>query len=218
MVNNVVYNYGTTGVEVGNRGIATSSAIVGNVFLSGPDSVPTQPVFVRGASNAATVVNGSHIYLADNTTGSVANDPWSLAFVESPVTQSMVAVSSAPTWPPRLVAAPTANGGVLNAVLTRAGARPADRDSADVRIIDSVRNRKGQIINCVVADGSQRCAKNAGGWPSAVSRSRYLTLPANPDQVNSDGYTNLEKWLQQLAAEVEGRAEVPMPPANAQLR
>jgi hypothetical protein len=95
--------------------------------------------------------------------------------------------------------------------------RPGERDTADARVVDSVRNRTGRFVNCVSADGSDRCARNAGGWPASVSRTRVLQLPADPDRVNPDGYTNLEKWLQQLAAEVEGRAEVPAPPRNAQL-
>src|SRR5690606_12613203 len=84
------------------------------------------------------------------------------------------------------------------------GARPADRDPVDARIVRSVREGGGQIINCVSADGTARCAKNAGGWPELASNRRALTLPENPNAVGSDGYTNLEKWLHQMAAAVEG--------------
>jgi hypothetical protein len=45
---------------------------------------------------------------------------------------------------------------------------------------------------------------------------RALTLPANPDSVTASGYTNLELWLQRMAAEVEGRpSAAPNPPVLA---
>jgi hypothetical protein len=217
MVNNVVYNYGDSGVEVANLGGTSQSSIVGNVFLRGPNSTSSQPIFIRGASNNSTLLSGSKLYLADNSTGAAAADQWLLAYVEQPVTKSLVSMLSAPLWPNGLVALPTANSGVLNSVLAQSGARPADRDSADTRVINGVRTRGGSFINCVSADGSQRCQKNAGGWPAAPTRTRVLQLPPNPNQVNSDGYTNLEKWLHDMSAQVEGRSEVPTPPVNAKL-
>jgi hypothetical protein len=35
--------------------------------------------------------------------------------------------------------------------------------------------------------------------------------------VGGDGYTALEKWLHEMAAEVEGGTQVPTPPPNTQL-
>ena len=57
-------------------------------------------------------------------------------------------------------------------MLSFAGARPTDRDSVDKRIVSSVRNRTGQIINCVAANGTTRCSKNAGGWPTYAQNHR----------------------------------------------
>jgi hypothetical protein len=94
--------------------------------------------------------------------------------------------------------------------LAHAGARPADRDSVDRRIVTQVRNRNGQIINCVSSNGTTRCNKNAGGWPTLAQNTRRLTLPANPNTVTASGYTNLELWLhshdQQLAGVVQTTA------------
>ena len=82
-------------------------------------------------------------------------------------------------------------------VLANAGARPADRDPVDKRIVSDVRNGAGKII------ASQ---KDVGGWPKLAESRRKLTIPDNPNgDDDGDGYTNLEEWLHKFAAEVEGR-------------
>ena len=87
-------------------------------------------------------------------------------------------------------------------------ARPADRDPVDARIVKSVRDRTGNIINCVAANGTTRCQRNGGGWPSLAENKQALTLPANPNEVGADGYTNLEKWLHKMASKVEGSSPI----------
>jgi len=82
-------------------------------------------------------------------------------------------------------------------VLANAGARPADRDPVDKRIVNDVKKGTGNII------ASQ---KDVGGWPELAENRRKLTLPENPSgDDDRDGYTNLEEWLHGYAAEVEGR-------------
>lgn len=88
--------------------------------------------------------------------------------------------------------------------LLHSGARPADRDTVDVQLVEDVRNGTGQIINCVSSDGSERCTKNAGGWPTYSVNNRSLTLPSNENgDDDGDGYTNLEEWLHEQAGFVE---------------
>ena len=80
-------------------------------------------------------------------------------------------------------------------VLANAGARPADRDPVDARVVKSVRQQTGAII------GSQ---DDVGGWPDIEQNHRPLTLPENPNgDDDGDGYTNLEEWLHAFAAEAE---------------
>lgn len=102
-------------------------------------------------------------------------------------------------------------------VLKNAGARPSDRDSVDKRVVLSVRARTGGIINCVAADGTTRCSKNAGGWPTLARNARKLTLPANPNSVASNGYTNLENWLHAMDLTLQGVASKDSPIAPASL-
>jgi len=80
-------------------------------------------------------------------------------------------------------------------VLANAGARPADRDPVDARIVREVRTRTGSI------PASQ---EDVGGWPALAENYRKLTVPDNPNgDDDGDGYTNLEEWLHRFAAQVE---------------
>jgi hypothetical protein len=101
---------------------------------------------------------------------------------------------------------PTANNVVRDHVLKYSGARPGDRDSVDTRIVAQVRAGTGRIINCVAPNGTARCNRNGGGWPSYPENRRALVLPDAPNTVTASGYTNLELWLHDMAADVEGRS------------
>ena len=61
---------------------------------------------------------------------------------------------------------------------------------------------------------NMNCSKNAGGWPVYAENYRELTIPDNPNSDDDgDGYTNLEEWLHNFSAVVEGRVvEPPEPP------
>ena len=84
-------------------------------------------------------------------------------------------------------------------VLANAGARPADRDSVDERVVNEVKNRTGDI---------PKSQEDVGGWPDLAENRRDLTIPENLyGDDDGDGYTNLEEWLHGFAAEVEGRME-----------
>jgi pectate lyase len=206
VVNNVVYNRGQADVDLqGENGIVTNTTVIGNVFLRGPDyKRGYRPVHVF-ATGKLIPTPGSKIYVADNDSIEATDDPWSVTSnnlgerISGDLRSDVL-----PAWPAGMTRLPTAGGTVLNRVLKYAGARPADRDAVDKKAVSSVQNNSGQIINCVADDGSTRCQRNAGGWPTAPSNKRALTLPSNPDTVTPSGYTNLELWLQKMSAEVEG--------------
>ncbi len=133
--------------------------------------------------------------------------PWSLAgAIYGSLSMANLRSGSPLAWPAGMTTLPTSDNVVREHVLRYSGARPADRDSADRRIIEQTRNGTGRIINCVAANGTARCNRNGGGWPAMAENRRALTLPADPNTVTASGYTNLELWLQRMAAEVEGRA------------
>jgi hypothetical protein len=178
-------------------------SIVGNLFIKGPSSsgnVMPITLQTKGSGSAGD----SRVYLSGNRSlDHSTTNQWQL--VNNQLT-STPSASSPPSWIDGLSAASAITSDVLNMVLANVGARPADRDSVDVRIINETRERRGSIINCVAADGSARCQKNAGGWPKLAQNYRKLTIPASPSaDDDKDGYTNLEEWLHQMAYEVEGK-------------
>jgi hypothetical protein len=104
---------------------------------------------------------------------------------------------------------PLASGAVFDVVLTNAGARPADRDAVDLRLVNDVENRTGSHIS------SQQ---QVGGWPNLPVNGRTLLLPPDPHGASASGYTNLEVWLHNYAAAVEARSETSaITPRNLQI-
>jgi hypothetical protein len=219
MVNNLVYNRGHMDVDLqGEDGIVSKDSIVGNEFLRGPSfSRDTRPIFVR-TSSAYSLVYGSHVYVHDNRapdSGSTYSDLVTLTggnVIPNLMTQSSVVV-----WNTGLVARNTAENAVYDRVLAYAGARPKDRDSVDKRVVASVRTRTGQIINCVSPNGTTRCSKNAGGWPTYARNHRSLVLPANQASIASNGYSNLENWLNSMDKSIDGTTLTSSPAASPAL-
>jgi hypothetical protein len=195
-----------TAIDLQSHGAVTQNSVVGNVFVPGPDTAGSAaPIGLR--ADATTLRPGAKVFILDNHGPGVTSDPWSLAGSIYGSLQLANFKSNSPlAWPAGMTTAPTSNSVVLNRVLKNAGARPADRDSVDSRIIQQVRARTGRIINCVAPNGSERCNRNGGGWPSVPENRRELTLPADPNTVTASGYTNLELWLHGMAADVEGRS------------
>jgi hypothetical protein len=78
------------------------------------------------------------------------------------------------------------------------GARPADRDSVDLRLMAEIENGRASFKNSVA---------EAGGYPALAENTIQLEIPKNPhSDADGDGYTNLEEWLHSFAALVEGAA------------
>lgn len=205
IVNNVIYNWGNTAVDLQSRGDVTQNSVVGNVFLPGPDTAGDTAIGLR--ADASTLQPGAKVYLSDNLAPSTTSDPWSVAgAIYGTLTLSNFRSAAPLAWPAGMTTLPTSDNVVREYVLKFAGARPADRDSADRRIIDQVRARTGRIINCVAPNGTTRCSRNGGGWPALAENHRALTLPADPNGVTASGYTNLEVWLHNMSAQVEGRS------------
>ncbi len=127
------------------------------------------------------------------------------------VIPNLMTQTTAPVWNTGLVARKTADSAVYSRVLSFAGARPTDRDSVDKRVVLSVRKRTGQIINCVSPNGTTRCSKNAGGWPTYAQNRRTLTLPSNQASIASNGYSNLENWLNSMDRSLNGVVQAASP-------
>lgn len=205
-VNNVVYDRGTMALDLqAEGGRSTKSSVVGNVFIDGPSlNRETRPIYIRTSGNLR-LGSSSRVYVWDNTSPNLGSALNSLMVLTGgDVISGLISTTSAPVWNGGLTARRTANNAVYDRVLEYAGARPTDRDSVDKRIVSNVKNRRGGVFNCVSANGSSRCNKNAGGWPSYAQNRRTLVLPANQASIASNGYTNLENWLHRQSKLVAG--------------
>lgn len=77
--------------------------------------------------------------------------------------------------------------GAYVSVLSNSGARPNNRDSVDIRVINDVKNKTGRIINS---------PSDVGGWPNLAINIRQFIIPTNPhNDDNGNGLTNLEELL-----------------------
>jgi hypothetical protein len=213
MVNNLVYDRGTMDLDLASQdGDVSRSSVVGNEFLRGPSfSRDTRPIFVR-TNGPHTLGTGSRVYVYDNRapdSGSTYSELVTLT--GGKVIPGLMTQTSAPVWNTGLVARKTAHSAVYSRVLSFAGARPTDRDSVDKRIVSNVRNRNGKVINCVSPNGTTRCSKNAGGWPRYAQNHRTLTLPSNQASIASNGYSNLENWLNSMDRSIAGAVQSSSP-------
>jgi hypothetical protein len=215
-VNNLVYDRATMDVDLQSQnGRVTKSSVASNVFLRGPSfSRDTRPVFVH-TSGTYALIAGSRVYTTDNYAPESTSGL--IALAGGDLLSNLLQTLSIPVWNSGLVAIDTASNAVYYSVLKLAGARPADRDSVDKRIVQDVRARTGRVINCVSANGTTRCTKNAGGWPSLAQNRRTLTLPANPGSTASNGYTNLENWLHSMDRNLAGEVQSDSPSSPAAL-
>jgi pectate lyase len=214
-VNNVVYNRSTRDLDLQSEdSAATKNTVLNNLFIRGPSyTSDTSPIFIR-TSGDLTLGSGSRVYATGNY--SVDYEREILSTTGEPIT-GLLTLGSYPVWNNGLTVQNTANDVVFNRVMTYAGARPMDRDTVDKRIVSQTKARTGQIINCVASNGTTRCNKNAGGWPTLAQNRRTLTLPANHSAIAANGYSNLENWLHQHDLTVAGQVQSSSPIAPATL-
>jgi hypothetical protein len=170
----VMYNWGSACVGVGARGNQrmlqpAQAVLIGNVAIAGRDTRsnffvksvdPGGQVFAR--DNIAVGANGAPLRMTDN---------------------GVVLLTAIPEWSPQI--ASTRPWDNLARVLRSAGARPARRDPIDARIVRSVINGDGAIID------SQ---EQVGGYPVRQQTSRPVVVP--------DGVDQRRHWLDQLAIDL----------------
>lgn len=174
VVNNLMYNLGNTAVQLGyiadeylETGFTPENpkvAVVGNKLIYGRDSYSDLPL----------IAYQGDAFTTDNI---VSN----LIAKSMPQRQGAVnKLASAPVWPDGLK--PISAASVEEYVLKNVGARPWERDPIDKRIIMSVIDRKGKIID------SQN---EVGGYPRYPTTHRKLTVPKH----------NVEEWLMRFIPE-----------------
>jgi hypothetical protein len=206
-INNLIYNYGKYGARCLEQEGGADITLIGNHYVHGPDNIDSD---IMSCSRVGC--DNSTIFMSDNKENdTIPNSQWDEG--------TCVPVSARASSPPaRSDVKAMSVSFVKDHVLSNVGARPADRDAVDKRIVNDVINGTGRIID------SQN---DVGGWPVLATNYRALTIPGNPNgDDDGDGYTNLEEWLHAFAPEVEGDGggpiddpitKVPNPPTNLKI-
>jgi pectate lyase len=201
--NNVIYNWAGRAAGYNADGSNKANSItkmnfVANYYKTGANSSGSL-AFSESTKTA------SAFFSANSMNGSYPDDPWSLVTFDNFSQQDLNAYKQPgpiPVPPVKTDKATTA----YKRILADCGATLPKRDAVDIRIINSVKNRTGKIIND---------EEEVGGWPKLKSakppkdsdrdgmpdnwEKRYGLNPSNPADRNNDpdkdGYTNLEEYL-----------------------
>jgi hypothetical protein len=173
VVNNVIANPGQRAIHAsvpGSEGLNLPKArisVVGNVVLFGEKSKRSARAIFEGMADG---------YFKDNEGYDWFGRPLDLLRAPFPL------LEKAPVWPEGLNA--TSTTAALWRVARFAGARPAERDAIDTRIVREALTGTARIID------SQ---DEVGGYPKIEPVTRKLDVPEK----------NRRAWLEKLAREVE---------------
>jgi len=200
IANNVVYDFDNASAtqvidneyRAGGRLLST---VVGNYYRRGPSTD-----FYVSAVGARYLSPSSRLYLSDNALDGGLIPIWDFFLIGDDGADPRVGS------PPVSVSGytPMSSGAAYSLVLSKAGARPNQRDAVDTRTVGEVQTRTGHFLSNPA---------EVGGFPSLAVNARPLDLPANPHALAQSGYTVLEEWLHDFAAFVEdGTNAAPVPP------
>jgi hypothetical protein len=154
MINNVIYGWGgttswnTTNIsDLDNFDIPTYLDVIGNVYRAGPQGLST-----AYAIYSENTPSNSRLFIADNIAPKISN-------VESKY-RALTRILTGP--------AAIASSLVFDSVLSKAGSRPWDRNTDDLRIIAGVRN------------STLRLRDSVGTWPTLAVNRRTVTINIDP--------------------------------------
>jgi len=194
MVDDTSDKKGTVLVAIDGNYMETSSRVADNrIVFRSRDYYPSK--YFVGENNSID--------------GALTTDPWNSDLVNKchnwggtcdPMPPEKIALARQDAiWVKEFTPMPVED--VPSYVRKNAGARPADRDPVDARIIAQAETKHAHIIE------SQ---DDVGGWPALAQNYRALVFPQNPHAVQPSGYTALEEWLHGFADAVEGE-KIPNP-------
>jgi len=189
--NNLIYNYQTLATFYEDPDGAEPPGLlathVGNAYKTGPSTTPTSYLY-----GSRYLASGSQVYIADTTVDYTGSAPIGFTVINGDGINPTTGVST----PPVTVAGYQliASADVAAVVLATAGARPADRDTVDTRIVAEVLARTGSLI---------AHQSDVGGWPSLAVNTTTHVLPSNETDILPSGISVLQSWVNDRAAEVE---------------
>ncbi|MBO0992135.1 fibronectin type III domain-containing protein [Bacillus sp. SD088] len=203
-VNNIVYNWGqypyVAGGESGTKGYGN---VVGNYFIAGLNSKDPEYAIVRGNENYQVFLENNR--LDHNQNGILDGKDTGTDMIEAE--RPSVVVPERFEYPLVHTQEPEE---AYEYVLDYSGAS-LTRDDVDKRVIDSVRDQTGVIIGHetdvggypALQQGTLPLDSDGDGMPDEWEIKNGLD-PNDPEDRNGDmhgeGYTNLEYYLNELAA------------------
>jgi pectate lyase len=203
MINNVIYNWGQRGLNLGNcfPEHGEKSDVISNFFKKGPNSSGLSIEVSKCWINAKVYLKGN----IGPGQQKESLDSWDLVYntAGSQIKASESVLESARvTFQPALEA--------YELVLKYAGAVIPNRDPVDQRIVGDVRNLTGSIINSqndvggwpVYNSGTPPADTDHDGMPDGWEKDHRLDpndySDCNRTNLNSEGYTNIEVYINEL--------------------
>jgi len=205
--NNVVYNWLKTVPGYGDTGNYVSRyTFIGNVYIPGPESTNNG----YGFRELSAYCYG---YFADNSyNGVVPGDPWSVVLFDGLDATQIAAYKARSYIVPMEAVTTTSPAQAKIDVLAAVGASIPARDAVDTRIVNNVVNKTGHSIATTddLADPwptllRAPCPQDSDhdGMPDWWEAAEWLNPGDAADRngdLDSDGYTNVEEYLNHLAA------------------
>ncbi|MDZ4775768.1 MAG: pectate lyase [Alphaproteobacteria bacterium] len=147
IANNLIYNPGPRAIhynlmaeEWGDKPFETGQmVVVGNVLRAGPSTPGDLAFFMLGGYGDVL------LHMSDNIAVNRLGAPLPMLGRYTAAPARIVEAARPPLWPAGFVAIRAQD--VQRSVLAKAGARPWDRDSHDVRVIADVAEGRGRIID-----------------------------------------------------------------------
>jgi len=210
--NNVIYNWGFNSTYGGEAG---QQNLVANYYKYGPASRHKDRIAEPWDADGRWYVQGNFVFgfpviTADNWAGGMQGEFWKLVRVNTPFAVSPVVTHTAEN--------------AFELVLADAGAVLPERDAVDLRIVEEVRSGTATYGGSWGAQlGIIDSQNEVGGWPmlnsaAAPQDTDHDGLPDdwetangldlsdpgdNQNDLNGDGYTNLENYLNGLTIRLD---------------
>lgn len=179
IVNNLIYNPGSQCIGMADRGKSpyvgrSYASIVGNIYMTGPST--SRETFVASVEDREC----ASVYFKDNLLEDRSGNNMQLTLTDIFIKR----LNSAPFWPEGLEAKPASEA--IAKVLRSAGARAKERDPIDQRIVQTVIDADGKIL-----DSEQE----VGGYPDYDTVYQVVNVPATESE--------RQAWLDSLALNLD---------------
>jgi hypothetical protein len=202
IINNIIYNPGWTSTHMGVTGsdFPISVDFIGNYYKMGPNT----RAGIKEISFETNDAKSIQLYLQDNYGWNFnPNDPYSIV-ASSNYNRRSSALAKGPTSP---VTIHTHEQG-KDFVLSKVGATLPKRDAVDERLLNEFNTRTGKLgIGSsfpVIANGTPLTDADRDGMADLWEKAHGCNPNNASDGVldgDSDGYTNIEEYLQELAGD-----------------